>query len=368
MEITKILTILCIALFGLLGIFLMASKRKRSQANRILGIFFLFWGLNFLDGYLLLDGFYLKFPSLAFWEEPLAFLYGPIIYFYCRALVGISPIWKPLHLMHLLPTVSLQIVLIQVYHLQPVTTKIEIVQKVITLEPVPQSFWVALLIFLHILSYLFFSSQLITQYTRIVEDNYSTINLSWLKNTLRSLAFIVLLSMTVSVIQYYGQSLLFEIGLMVLMASLLVFISSILFRVFEDPRLFQLEVKSDKYSGSNLSQIQKQEIAQKILDALEQHKIHLNSQTTIADLSELIQVHPRQVSQVINEQFNQNFFEFINTHRIREAQKLMTSSQDPKLTILEVMYQVGFNSKSSFNTQFKKITGKTPSTYRKEQK
>jgi AraC-like DNA-binding protein len=256
-------------------------------------------------------------------------------------------------------------VLIQFYHLQPVTKKIEIVQKVITLEPDPQSFWVTLLIFLHILTYLLSSSRMITRYTRIVEDNYSTINLSWLKNTLRSLAFIVLLSMTVSAMQYYGRPLLFELGLMVLMASLLVFVSSILFRVLEDPRLFQLEVKPDKYSSSSLSQIQKQEIAKKVLSALEQHKLHLNPQTTIADLSEQIQVPARQVSQVINERFNQNFFEFINTQRIREAQKIIESSPDPKLTILEVMYQVGFNSKSSFNTQFKKITGLTPSEFRK---
>ena len=367
MELTRILTILCIALFGLLGVFLMLSRRKKSPANRILGIFFLLWGLNFLDGYLLLDGFYLEFPSLAFWEEPVIFLYGPIIYFYSRALVGIRPFWRVLHILHLLPAILLQIILIWFYQLQPVSAKVVILQNVITLEPVPQSFLVAILAVIHILAYLFFSSQLISQYTRIIQQNYSTFNLTWLKNTLRSLTFIVLLSMSVSVLQYYGNPLLFEIALMVLMASLLVFVSSILFRVFEEPQMFQLTVKQDKYASSKLSEEQKQEITDKLLVAISEHKIHLNPQTTINDLAKLIQVPAKQVSQVINQQFNQNFFEFINTQRIREAQKIIKSSQDPKLTILEVMYQVGFNSKSSFNTQFRKITGLTPSEFKKRQ-
>ena len=366
MGLTKILTILCIALFGLLGVFLIVSKRKKSLANKILGTFFLCWGLNFLDGYLLLDGFYLKHPRLAFWEEPLVFLYGPLIYFYCRALIGIMPVWRTPHLLHLLPALLMQILLLKFYHLQPVGNKLDILQKVITLEPAPINFLVALLVIIHILAYLFFSSQIIAQYTRIIQDNYSTFNLTWLKNILRSLAYIVLLSMLVSVFQYQGNPLLFEVGLMILMTSLLVFISSILFRVFEEPKMFQLSVKRDKYANSKLSRIQKEEIADKILTAINQNKIHLNPQTTITDLSDLIQVPPRQVSQVINEQFNQNFFEFINTHRIRDAQRIIESSADPKLTILEVMYQVGFNSKSSFNTQFKKITGLTPSEFKKQ--
>ena len=64
-------------------------------------------------------------------------------------------------------------------------------------------------------------------------------------------------------------------------------------------------------------------------------------------------------------EFGKSFFDFINAFRIREAQQVFRESGDDKLTILEVMYQVGFNSKSSFNTAFKKETGQTPSEFRK---
>ena len=63
----------------------------------------------------------------------------------------------------------------------------------------------------------------------------------------------------------------------------------------------------------------------------------------------------------------QNFFDFINRYRIEEATRLLTNPEDKKITILEVLYKVGFNSKSSFNTLFKKYTGITPTEFRNKQ-
>ena len=59
------------------------------------------------------------------------------------------------------------------------------------------------------------------------------------------------------------------------------------------------------------------------------------------------------------------FFDFINAYRIKEVQNILKESTDDKLTVLEAMYQAGFNSKSSFNTAFKKETGLTPTEFRK---
>ena len=364
MTLTKILTILCIALFMLLGIFLFFSKRKRSRSNRILAIFFWLWGLNFLDGFLLLDGFYLHYPSLALWEDPLVFLYGPVIYFYCRSLTGLQPFWKPLYFLHLIPMVLLQLLAIVFYHTQSTTYKLEIINRILNLEQPPEIFILTLLIFAHILGYIISSGLLIRRYTEHIKNNYSTVNLSWLNNVLRSLVYLVALSLFVSITQFYGEPLYFEIGLLVLMASISVFISSILFRAFEEPQLFVYQHDGDKYRTSNLSTTEIDEIAAKIKGALDK-KIYLDPETTISDLAEVAGVPARQVSQVINQKFNQNFFELINSYRIEAAQKLMQDPDDPKITILEVMYKAGYNSKSSFNTQFKKFTGLTPSEFKR---
>jgi AraC-like DNA-binding protein len=56
----------------------------------------------------------------------------------------------------------------------------------------------------------------------------------------------------------------------------------------------------------------------------------------------------------------------VNRYRIEEAKRLLTNPPDKKITVLEVLYEVGFNSKSSFNTLFKKYTGLTPSEFKKQ--
>jgi len=365
MILTKFLTILCVVLFGMLGTFLFFSRKKRSRSNRILALFFWLWGLNFLDGFLLLDGFYLEYPSLALWEDPLVFLYGPVIYFYYRSLTALTPFWKPLYVLHLAPVVLLQLVAILFFHSQPVSYKRDIINHILNLEQPPEIFILTLVIFTHIIGYIITSGLLIQRYTNKMKNNYSTLNLSWMKNVLRSLAYLVALSLLVSILQYFGEPLYFEIGLLVLMASISVFISNVLFRALEEPQMFVFQDSCDKYRGSNLSGPEVEVIADKIKNAIEQDMLYLDPNTTISDLADAVGITARQVSQVINQSFRQNFFELINSYRIMEAQKIIKHSADPKMTILEIMYKAGFNSKSSFNTQFRKFTGITPSEFKR---
>lgn len=63
---------------------------------------------------------------------------------------------------------------------------------------------------------------------------------------------------------------------------------------------------------------------------------------------------------------DKHFFDFVNEYRIKKAIQILKDRTQKELTVLEILYQVGFNSKSSFNTSFKKYTGKTPTDYRKE--
>ena len=70
------------------------------------------------------------------------------------------------------------------------------------------------------------------------------------------------------------------------------------------------------------------------------------------------------VSQVINEKLNQSFFELLASHRVDEAKAILKTDLGKKITIEEIAERVGYNSKSAFNTAFKKITSQTPSAYR----
>jgi AraC-like DNA-binding protein len=94
-------------------------------------------------------------------------------------------------------------------------------------------------------------------------------------------------------------------------------------------------------------------------------KQYLNPEITIKDVADNLEMPVRDLSTLLNKHMGVHFFDFINEYRIKEAQEIFKSSDDNKLTVLEVLYDVGFNSKSSFNTAFKKYTGLTPTAYRK---
>ena len=74
----------------------------------------------------------------------------------------------------------------------------------------------------------------------------------------------------------------------------------------------------------------------------------------------------RYLSQIINDSLQKNFFDFINFYRIEESKNYLSDSKYKKLNILEVLYEVGFNSKSTFNKVFKEHTGLTPTEYRQQ--
>lgn len=95
-----------------------------------------------------------------------------------------------------------------------------------------------------------------------------------------------------------------------------------------------------------------------------QNKSYLEPSLTIQELSRQVNIPVRDLSVLINHHMNQHFFDFINEYRIQDAMQILKDSSKSKLTILEILYVVGFNSKSSFNTAFKKHTNQTPTEFR----
>jgi len=95
------------------------------------------------------------------------------------------------------------------------------------------------------------------------------------------------------------------------------------------------------------------------------HKPYLDADLTLASLSAQLAMTPREVSELLNRSLGVHFFDFINGYRIRKAQQLLLAQ--PRQSVTEILYTVGFNSKSSFNTAFKKHSGVTPSAFRVQQ-
>jgi len=92
-------------------------------------------------------------------------------------------------------------------------------------------------------------------------------------------------------------------------------------------------------------------------------KPYLDSTLTLPSLAQQLNVPTHELSELINRDLGVNFFDFVNDYRIIRAQEILRT--DHTKTVLEILYEVGFNSKSSFNTAFRKYTGTTPTSYRK---
>jgi AraC-like DNA-binding protein len=105
------------------------------------------------------------------------------------------------------------------------------------------------------------------------------------------------------------------------------------------------------------------ESTSRLIAYMEQNKPHLDDELTLQKLAAQVDMPEKELSILINQQIGKHFFDFINEYRIRDAKILL--KDQPNLTVLEILYQVGFNSKSSFYTAFKKETGITPSDYRR---
>ncbi|WP_236023954.1 helix-turn-helix domain-containing protein [Flavobacterium flabelliforme] len=93
-------------------------------------------------------------------------------------------------------------------------------------------------------------------------------------------------------------------------------------------------------------------------------KPYLDTSLTLQNLASQMNMPARELSILINSNMNMRFFDFVNQYRIENAMELLRNYSKSDFTALEILYKVGFNSKSSFNTAFKKYTALTPTEYR----
>lgn len=181
-----------------------------------------------------------------------------------------------------------------------------------------------------------------------------------------ALGFFSLLTLT------YAYELLFGAGtqeaswqMRFIYFSELVFLSGgFLFFSFRNPAHF-LHIKvlnTQKEVDKSIDPTTNTEVSL-IINEIENRNLYRNPDLSRTTLTHLTGISPNRISELVNGHFGINFSEWINTYRVNEARKLLLSPAD-NLTVKEIYYQVGFNSKSAFYGAFKKNTGLTPSVYR----
>jgi len=364
LGLTDILSI--IVIFQLLfACFYLLTKGRKRLSNLLLSGLFLSLALNLTDGYLTLQGFFYQYPDWAFIGNSFGFLYGPLLYFYTLSVLKKNYHLPKTFLLHLLPFALLVLLAVFSYHLQSEEMQRSILERRNDLDFPWLVYLITGLGHVQVITYLLLSFY---QLRSGKKKQKVTTRIDSVRFTLFAFSAIILLSLLASVVAISENVALYRLMLLTIIGLIFLYINRVLLKSLPDPGKSVEQVNAEKYAGSRLTEADRQLYLQKLRQHMREKKPFLDAELSLEQLAEQLDASPRHLSQLINESLKQHFFDFVNSYRIAEARRILETTDDPKTTVLEIMYQCGFNSKSSFNTLFKKNTGLTPSQYRRQHK
>lgn len=369
-----IVTVISLFISVFLAFFLVTVKTKNKLSNTIFALFLLITSVDTLDP---LFSLMVKGPSnLGMLRNTFAFLQIPVFYLYVVSVCYSDFRFKAKHLLHLLPFLMVNAVLIPRFYAVDLAAKINFIQN--RQNRIELQF-THILFHIQIAIYILAVFMLLRKAKKLYLENYAGTSVSaynWLFQFTSVLTFLYLITLLKNIFKFSDYPYISEsikIGLLVFQ---LVIICWYLFKALNNPDLFRnidlkLKLVSDIISEekNSASLVVKEEAYNDELLKLQQYMIDqkpfLDPSLTIQDISRNIQIPVRDLSILINHKLEQHFYDFINSYRIECAMDILKDAAKSKVTILEILYDVGFNSKSSFNTAFKKHTGYTPTEYRK---
>jgi AraC-like DNA-binding protein len=347
------------------GIFLITHKKGNRRNNILLSTIFILIAWNMGDLTLQMNGVVFKWEFLQHIDDGFFLLYGPIFYLYAQCVMFRDFKLSSGNLLHLIPYLLLTISILSFRNLAPASS-----EEILTNSLPWQYYLISALMYTHVFIYLGLTYKSLWKYRKIIKNQYSQIdqiNLDWLSSSLNTFIILALVSLIQNFVSLTGNRSVIIVALVLLLVFIFYFVNRVILKALRQPEIFAgiTQNETSKYLGSNLTPGQIKEHKKQLLTLLSTEKPFLNPQVSLADLSKKLSVSTKHLSQVINQSFSKSFFDFINTYRIQEVQQILKESKDDKLTVLEAMYEAGFNSKSSFNTAFKKETGQTPTEFRK---
>jgi AraC-like DNA-binding protein len=351
------------------AIFLFTHRKGNRRNNKILGLIFLLFSLSIGDFTCRVMGITFPLPAMHWIDDGFFFLYGPLLYIYTKYVTQNDFKFNYKSALHFIPY-SLYIIYL-IYLL--ITIDSETQNNVLKDANTQLSLVVIifnLTFYTHLYSYLWTTNSTFSIYKSAIKDRFSSIdeiNLDWLNFMIKAMIAITTISFIHNLLPIFGNVYFNAGSLIALLIFLFYFINRVLIKALNQPEIFSGISSGDlvKYAGSNLSDEDVNHNKSRLEHLLYKDKMYLNPDLSISDLSEKMEKKSKLLSQVINQGFDMSFFDLVNTYRCEEVKHILQNSPDPKITITEAMYQAGFNSKSSFNKEFKKLTGQTPSEFKK---
>lgn len=368
--------ILCGAAFLLTFLIFVNTNKVNTKANQWFGAFVFCIFLLFLENVLLFtkllkeDDIFIEIISIS------SFVISPI--FYLSVSYFVEPIkkWKTIESLHFFFAL-LMLILILMSHFFEAEIKPEEVNP----ETVANATIIFNIIFsLQVIPYCVMAYIKIIKHQKNIQFFNSTIeniDLKWLKNIIISVFIIAVfwvgdivfkLSETNSIFDI-GSSLLYIFGVLYIAYYWLKQKEIFPYNLIEKEEIETIIVETAQPEDNRKKLLTDEKLEQlkiELLELINSKKPFLDNDLSLVKLALLLNISPHILSYLINKGFNENFYQFVNRYRIEEAKKLILDSKMAHLSLLGIGFEVGFNSKTVFNTTFKKVTGQTPSEFKRQ--
>ncbi|MEO4005255.1 helix-turn-helix domain-containing protein [Flavobacterium sp. CAU 1735] len=374
MNLLSIVTIISLFISLFLAFFLITAKTEHKISNTLFALFLVINAIDLSEPLfnIMVDG-----PSnLGMFRSTFAFLQIPVFYLYVVFVCYSDFKLKRQHLLHLLPFFIINLILLPRFYSVDIASKISFIQN---RQSRVEFQLIHILIHVQIASYISAVFMVLRKSKKLYLENYAGKQINsynWLFQFTLVLTIIYLVALLKNILKFSDYPHLSDAIKIGLQLSQLFIICWYLFKALNNPGLFRNidtklklveEIVSEEKNKEQEVQDEgayKEELL-KLKQFMADEKPFLNPSLTIQDISKQIGIPVRDLSLLINHQLGQHFYDFVNTYRIESAMEILRDRSKSELTILEILYEVGFNSKSSFNTAFKKHTNCTPTFYRK---
>ena len=355
---------------GVLLVLLLAVRRNNKHANRLLAFFIAIIALDCIEPLIFEKGYSgIFFRTWEFLWGGIVFLHGPLLFIYVKKLTTgeksfVKQDWKH----YTLPFIYYAVLIgASIIHLPEEAMDIG---TLVIYE----------LFYLHLFTYSVLALRALNHHQRELllptnSDQLQEINLSWLKTLLVTTLCLYMVSFTTAQLSIFFPAMdkaPWHLAIQFILAAIMYAIS---YKSIAQPQLFFRSqpdekktngVSREKYRTSSLDTENAKRIQQKLVLFMEEKKPYLDPNLSLEALAKHLNESRYHISQVINDRLKLKFNDFVNQYRVEEFKQQMSKPRRRKPTVEMLAKLSGFNSKTSFHTVFKKITGMTPSKFYKE--
>jgi AraC-like DNA-binding protein len=382
---------------ALQGVFLalvLVAHRTNRAANRLLAALMIAFAVGLVSEVYYSAGIIRSHPHFFGISYPLPWIFGPLVYLYTLAASDRTWRFRARGAMHFAPAAMVVVLTFPIY-LRSGPEKIALYDQLTSGNPPALLAVLDPFKYVSGLAYCGVTLAYLRAHRRRVEDSYSNtdrVNLRWLQSLAGVAAAIWVLAVVTDISGLFPQLAEPRRGSLVSLA-IAIFVYAIGYKGLKQPEIFRYDrldstdapagesrVAAEapappvdasapettvRYERSGLGELEARRLRATLVAAKTNDHAYRDPDLTLPGLAERVGSTPHKLSEVLNGELSRTFYDFVNGYRVEEVCRRLADPESRNLNMLALGMDAGFASKSTFNQAFKKVTGQTPSSYRK---